>query len=99
MLYVVFSHFEFSPRRSTMTSLLLAKLVRPNITTQTTWIIPLTQKHPLSLGLVSTTMSDMPILSQSAKELLGKVRMIVPPMLEKFHKGTSLSSPRLPPSF
>jgi hypothetical protein len=33
-------------------------------------------------------MSDMPILSQSTKELLGKVRMIVPPMLEKFYKGT-----------
>jgi ATP-dependent NAD(P)H-hydrate dehydratase len=32
-------------------------------------------------------MSDMPILSQSTKELLGKVRMIVPPMLEKFYKG------------
>jgi hypothetical protein len=33
-------------------------------------------------------MSDMPVLSQSTKELLGKVRMIVPPMLEKFYKGT-----------
>ena len=32
-------------------------------------------------------MSDMPLLSASAKELLGKVRMIVPPLLEKFHKG------------
>lgn len=37
-------------------------------------------------------MSDMPILSQSAQELLVKVRMIVPPMLEKFHKGTKHSS-------
>ena len=36
-------------------------------------------------------MPDMPILSQSAKDLLGKVRMLVPPMLEKFHKGTQLS--------
>lgn len=31
---------------------------------------------------------DMLVLSQPTKELLGKVRIIVPPMLEKFHKGT-----------
>lgn len=36
-------------------------------------------------------MSDMPgTLSQGAKDLLVKVRQIVPPMLEKFHKGETL---------
>ena len=40
-----------------------------------------------TLGLDNSNMSDMPILSQSAKDLLVKVRMIVPPMLGKFHKG------------
>jgi len=33
-------------------------------------------------------MSEKPNMSSSTKELLKKVRMIVPPMLEKFHKGT-----------
>lgn len=28
-------------------------------------------------------------MSNATKELLRKVRMIVPPMLEKFHKGMS----------
>ena len=32
-------------------------------------------------------MSDKPTMSPATKELLKKVRMIVPPMLEKFHKG------------
>lgn len=32
-------------------------------------------------------MADMPVLSQATKDLLAKVRMIVPPLLEKFHKG------------
>ena len=30
-------------------------------------------------------------MSPGTKELLEKVRMIVPPMLEKFHKGKLLS--------
>lgn len=34
-------------------------------------------------------MPDSPNMSATTKELLKKVRMIVPPMLEKFHKGTS----------
>ena len=34
-------------------------------------------------------MPDTPNMSATTKELLKKVRMIVPPMLEKFHKGTS----------
>ena len=33
-------------------------------------------------------MPDSPNMSATTKELLKKVRMIVPPMLEKFHKGT-----------
>lgn len=45
-----------------------------------------------SLGLDNSIMSDMPVLSQSTKELLVKVRMIVPPMLDKFHKGFELST-------
>lgn len=48
-------------------------------------------------------------LSQGAKDLLVKVRQIVPPLLEKFHKGETLlqllpipkvltwASPPLPP--
>ncbi|KAL2058571.1 hypothetical protein ABVK25_001299 [Lepraria finkii] len=32
-------------------------------------------------------MSDQPKMSAATKELLKKVRMMVPPMLEKFHKG------------
>lgn len=38
-------------------------------------------------------MPDSPNMSATTKELLKKVRMIVPPMLEKFHKGTYLSRP------
>lgn len=34
-------------------------------------------------------MPDTPNMSTTTKELLNKVRMIVPPMLDKFHKGTS----------
>ena len=34
-------------------------------------------------------MPDSPNMSATTKELLKKVRMIVPPMLDKFHKGTS----------
>ncbi|KAL8984031.1 MAG: hypothetical protein Q9177_004810, partial [Variospora cf. flavescens] len=34
-------------------------------------------------------MPDQPEMSPATKELLKKVRMMVPPMLEKFHKGTS----------
>ena len=33
-------------------------------------------------------MPDSPNMSATTKELLKKVRMIVPPMLDKFHKGT-----------
>lgn len=48
------------------------------------WIDPLKTPFPI-------TMSDMPgTLSQGAKDLLVKVRQIVPPMLEKFHKGETL---------
>lgn len=36
-------------------------------------------------------MPDQPEMSPATKELLKKVRMMVPPMLEKFHKGTSSS--------
>lgn len=32
-------------------------------------------------------MPEQPTMSPGTKELLKKVRMIVPPMLEKFHKG------------
>ena len=32
-------------------------------------------------------MSEVPKMSPATKDLLKKVRMIVPPMLEKFHKG------------
>jgi len=34
-------------------------------------------------------MPEQPTMSPGTKELLKKVRMIVPPMLEKFHKGKS----------
>lgn len=34
-------------------------------------------------------MPEQPEMSPVTKELLKKVRMMVPPMLEKFHKGTS----------
>ena len=34
-------------------------------------------------------MSEPPNMSAPTKELLKKVRMIVPPMLEKFHKGNA----------
>ena len=44
------------------------------------------------ITLFSTTlheaMPDSLNMSATTKELLKKVRMIVPPMLEKFHKGT-----------
>lgn len=40
-------------------------------------------------------MSDKPNMSPATKELLKKVRMIVPPMLEKFHKGEALSQFRV----
>jgi hypothetical protein len=33
---------------------------------------------------------ETPKMSQTTKEILLKVRKMVPPMLEKFHKGTSL---------
>lgn len=51
------------------------------------------------------SMADMPVLSQATKDLLAKVRMIVPPLLEKFHKGAypgqnePLSTPRCHCSF
>lgn len=32
-------------------------------------------------------MSDKPMISKATKDVLSKVRKIVPPMLEKFHKG------------
>jgi hypothetical protein len=31
--------------------------------------------------------SQQPIMSASSKAMLAKVRKLVPPMLEKFHKG------------
>jgi len=34
-------------------------------------------------------MPEQRAMSPGTKELLTKLRMIVPPMLEKFHKGTS----------
>ena len=40
-------------------------------------------------------MPDPPNMSPTTKELLKKVRMMVPPMLENFHKGKiPLSRPR-----
>ena len=33
-------------------------------------------------------MSEKPKMTPATKELLKKVRMMVPPMLEKFHKGS-----------
>lgn len=38
-------------------------------------------------------MSEAPKMSPATKELLKKVRMIVPPMLEKFHKGGAVVRP------
>jgi ATP-dependent NAD(P)H-hydrate dehydratase len=38
-------------------------------------------------------MPEKPEMSSATKELLKKVRMIVPPMLEKFHKGSSFGCP------
>lgn len=35
-------------------------------------------------------MSDKPKMTPATKELLKKVRMMVPPMLEKFHKGNPI---------
>jgi len=32
-------------------------------------------------------MSELPMMSKVSRELLVKVRQMVPPMLEKFHKG------------
>ena len=34
-------------------------------------------------------MSEGPMLSSASKDVLAKVRQMVPPMLEKFHKGLS----------
>ena len=38
-------------------------------------------------------MSEKPKMSHASKELLKKVRMMVPPMLEKFHKGQAQRNP------
>ena len=38
-------------------------------------------------------MSEKPMLSKSSKDVLTKVRYMVPPMLEKFHKGEGEPSP------
>ena len=35
-------------------------------------------------------MSDKPNMTPATKELLKKVRMLVPPMLDKFHKGSPI---------
>jgi len=42
---------------------------------------------------VTIAMPDQPDMSPASKELFKKLRMIVPPMLEKFHKGAFLPSP------
>ena len=34
-------------------------------------------------------MSDKPMISKATKDVLSNVRKIVPPLLEKFHKGIS----------
>jgi len=51
-------------------------------------------KHLFLRPNISSTLTDctrdmpeQPTMSPGTKELLKKVRMIVPPMLEKFHKG------------
>ncbi len=38
-------------------------------------------------------MPDQPTMSPASKELFTKLRMIVPPMLAKFHKGAFPPSP------
>lgn len=37
--------------------------------------------------------SSTPKMSPATKELLARVRMMIPPMLEKFHKGEDCSIP------
>lgn len=37
-------------------------------------------------------MSAQPEMSAATREILGKVRQMVPPMLEKFHKGASTAA-------
>ena len=39
--------------------------------------------------------AEMPPQTTAHKELLAKVRLIVPPLLEKFHKGTYIHIPIL----
>jgi hypothetical protein len=41
---------------------------------------------------------DAPKMSQATKDILLKVRKMIPPMLEKFHKGTPHPTPRPPSS-
>lgn len=48
--------------------------------------LQLTISHP-----AMSPNSSTPEMSSATKELLVKVRQIVPPMLEKFHKGKSFS--------
>lgn len=45
--------------------------------------------HTISIAQYNRpkVMPEKPEMSLATKELLKKVRMIVPPMLEKFHKG------------
>ena len=42
-----------------------------------------------TLATYNKIMTDTPHMSGATKELLKKVRMMVPPMLDKFHKGIS----------
>jgi hypothetical protein len=35
---------------------------------------------------------DMPQMSQATRDILFKVSKMVPPMLEKFHKGSSITA-------
>jgi len=49
---------------------------------------PIQSPLPSQLACPATiAMPDQPTMSPASKELFTKLRMIVPPMLEKFHKG------------
>lgn len=37
-------------------------------------------------------------MSSATKEILGRVRQLIPPMLDKFHKGESLPPKQLRPT-
>lgn len=87
LVVFLYVHPSYSPQKcGAMTSPTLRIEILPKSNSPSPKTRSQHQLARIRLAFVSI-MSDMPILSQSAKELLTKVRMIVPPMLEKFHKG------------